>query len=320
MDLVFGVFGAGDDVSEINALLRKAYAPLAAAGMRYAASWEDVANTQRKISEGECHLAKKDGKIVACAILRLPREPSTSSSDPAWYKRKGVATFGRFAVDPMLQGSGVGSKMMDLLEARARECGFTELACDTSEKASHLISMYERRGHRFTGFHQWSVTNYRSVLLSKNLVYEIVRAKPEDAPELSSLAMRSKSYWPYAPEYLAKCVEALTISRSDLLDWPIYRAVLKGRTLGFSMIKTVNGENRLDNLWIEPDLIGTGLGTLLFQKAVTEARKLGWTSFRLAADTYARDFYLKFGARQIGEVQSRIKSDFFLPHLEFDFA
>jgi hypothetical protein len=47
--------------------------------------------------------------------------------------------------------------------------GFSEIALDTSERAHHLIQMYEKRGYRFVEYFQWEVTNYRSVVLSKKL-------------------------------------------------------------------------------------------------------------------------------------------------------
>ena len=58
---------------------------------------------------------------------------------------------------------------MDRLESRARELGFKELALDSSEHAKHLIRMYQARGYRLVGEHQGSITNYKSVLLSKSL-------------------------------------------------------------------------------------------------------------------------------------------------------
>jgi len=35
--------------------------------------------------------------------------------------------------------------------------------------ADHLIKMYESRGYRFIEYHQWGITNYRSVVMSKKL-------------------------------------------------------------------------------------------------------------------------------------------------------
>lgn len=170
--LIFRLFTPDDDIIALNALLRAAYAPLAASGLRYAASHEDTEATRKNVSEGECHLAFLDERLVGCVVLRVPgRENSTSafSDKPEWYRRPGHTSFGRFAVDPLLQGLGYGAQILDHVEKRALELGFKELALDTSEKAEHLIALYSKRGYRFVGHHQWAITNYRSVLLSKTL-------------------------------------------------------------------------------------------------------------------------------------------------------
>jgi hypothetical protein len=52
---------------------------------------------------------------------------------------------------------------------RARELGAREIALDTAEPATHLVSWYTRLGFRFVEHWQWSYTNYRSVVLSRAL-------------------------------------------------------------------------------------------------------------------------------------------------------
>lgn len=70
---------------------------------------------------------------------------------------------------PRHQRRGWGSELVRHLEAGARELGADELSIDTSEGATHLIALYERRGYRHIGYAQWEHTNYRGVLLSKRL-------------------------------------------------------------------------------------------------------------------------------------------------------
>lgn len=142
------------------------------------------------------------------------------------------------------------------------------------------------------------------------------RALPEEAEALSALALKSKAHWPYPKDYLEKCREALRVDPEYVLGWPVFVADVAGKPAGFFALKVVSGEPRLDHLWIAPELIGKGIGRILFGRAVEEARRLGWSSFRLAADPYATDFYAKLGCVRIGEVQSRIKPDLFLPHME----
>ncbi len=156
---------ANDDLEAITRLLHAAYALLAAAGMRYVASHQDVATTRRRAAKGETFVAMRDDEVVG--IVTLAEAHATHGSP--WYDRPDVASFGQFAVLPVLQRQGIGARLMDIVEARAREKGVVELALDTAEHAEALIAMYARRGYRFIEYAQWDVVNYRSVILSKRL-------------------------------------------------------------------------------------------------------------------------------------------------------
>ena len=148
---------------------------------------------------------------------------------------------------------------------------------------------------------------------------KILRTRSEEANLLTKVAAESKAYWPYPIDYLEKFEHAVAMTPDYIENWPVFNAVIEERIIGFFSLKVIKGEKRLDNLWIIPEFIGRGLGTLLFARAIEEAKNLGWNSFRLAADPYAMKFYEKLGATQIGVVQSKIKPDLFLPHLEFIF-
>jgi ribosomal protein S18 acetylase RimI-like enzyme len=172
MKIEFRLFNSNDSIKEVNTLLLSSYKALADKGMKFAASHEDEHATQKNIEDGECYIGILDGNIVTCAMLRLPdkiEKIGWKANGPAWYQGEGVTTFGRFAVSPEFQGLKIGSKMMDVIENRARELGFLELSLDTSEHAEHLIKMYKARGYRFIEYHQWGITNYRSVVMSKKL-------------------------------------------------------------------------------------------------------------------------------------------------------
>ena len=156
---------AADDLDAITRLLHAAYGPLAAAGMRYVASHQDVATTRQRMAQGETFVAVRDEAVVG--IVTLADAHATHGSP--FYDRPDVASFGQFAVLPALQRQGIGSRLMDKVEARAREKGVEELALDTSEQAEALIAMYTKRGYRFIEYTQWDVVNYRSVILSKLL-------------------------------------------------------------------------------------------------------------------------------------------------------
>ena len=150
---------------ELTDLLHRAYGPLAQAGFRFLASWQDEEVTRRRVEGTECWVAERDGRIIGTATLR---PPGCSKGTP-WYERPDVAVIGQFAVEPACQGSGLGTALMKHLEARARAIGMAHVAVDTAEGATRLIRYYEGLGYRLVERVQWDVTNYRSVVLSKSL-------------------------------------------------------------------------------------------------------------------------------------------------------
>jgi len=88
---------------------------------------------------------------------------------PPWLERPDVAHLGQFAVDPDLQKLGLGARLMDTVEMRARSQNAKEIALDTAEPAAHLIAWYSRRGYRFIEYARWRGKKYRSVIMSKTL-------------------------------------------------------------------------------------------------------------------------------------------------------
>ncbi len=95
------------------------------------------------------------------------------SEKSKWYSRPDVAFFGQFAVEPILQGHGVGTRLLEQVERQARENGAAELAFDTSQRAIALIEYYSKRGFRFVEEidHQPFV-NYKSVVMSKSILVD----------------------------------------------------------------------------------------------------------------------------------------------------
>jgi GNAT superfamily N-acetyltransferase len=156
----------GDSLAALTALLHRAYAALGAMGFRYKAVDQPIETTRDRISRGECYVVACGLEIVGTALL-LP--PSWQPAFCEWYARPEVAVLSQFAVEPRFQRRGLGSKLIARLEGRAADLGASELSIDTAEGATHLIALYERRGYRPVGMAQWQHTNYRSVLLSKQL-------------------------------------------------------------------------------------------------------------------------------------------------------
>jgi predicted N-acetyltransferase YhbS len=154
-----------DDMDELTTMLHEAYAPLAAAGMRFVASYQDSGVTRERTQRGETLVAIDGERIVG--VVTLADSDKTSGSQ--YYDRPDVASLGQFAVRPTHQAAGIGGTLMRLAEDRAREKGVGALGLDTSEHATQLISLYLAKGYEVVEFSQWRVTNYRSIILGKPL-------------------------------------------------------------------------------------------------------------------------------------------------------
>lgn len=156
---------AEDDLEKLTELLHHSYKKLLDQGFRFLASHQDVATTKNRIDKGEGYVAEVEGKVIGTVTYYAPHLPNRYD----WYNRQDVAFYGQFAVEPEYQNSGIGGKLIDFVEKLAVRDEAKEIAVDTAEGATELINYYKKRGYRFVGYTQWSVTNYRSVVLSKNL-------------------------------------------------------------------------------------------------------------------------------------------------------
>lgn len=163
-----------DSLAELTELLHRSYARLAAMGLYFVATSQTVDVTARRVRRGECYVGVAGGRIVATVTFR----PAATTCDSPWLDRPDVCSFQQFAVDPPLQGRGVGRRLVALCERRAAETGAAELALDTAESAGHLIRLYERLGFRFVEHVRWPDVNYRSVVMSKSVSGR--PARPED--------------------------------------------------------------------------------------------------------------------------------------------
>lgn len=164
-----------DSIEALTDLLHKAYAKQVRMGLHALASHQSPAVTRRRVSKGECFVAvlfddePSKERIVGTIMFQEPSWGSTPSSGPRWFHRPDVCNFSQFAVDPSLQGKGLGILLLDLVEARARELGLRELALSTAELDTQLVAFYRKRGFRDIEPFDWGVTNYTSLIMSKAL-------------------------------------------------------------------------------------------------------------------------------------------------------
>jgi predicted N-acetyltransferase YhbS len=155
-----------DSVEAITALLHRAYARNAAAGLAFGATHQAPEVTRQRLSQGWALVAERDRAIVGTIVLYCPQKVPYGEYEPGWP----LASFGQFAVDPELPGEGLGRKLLGRVEAEARARGAQELCLDTAQPARGLIAYYERLGYRIVARADWRPeVNYESWIMAKPL-------------------------------------------------------------------------------------------------------------------------------------------------------
>lgn len=145
---------ASDSLVELTSLLNRAYDRLARQGFNYVAATQDVAMTRERIDGAECYVAVLAGRIVGTICFYAERGG-------------GPASFGQFAVEPDLQGNGLGTRLVALVEERARALGSDEIECDTAEGVTRLVAYYKRLGYEVRRRVRWGHATYDSLILGK---------------------------------------------------------------------------------------------------------------------------------------------------------
>ena len=130
------------------------------------------------------------------------------------------------------------------------------------------------------------------------------RAQPDDADTLTDLALAGKAFWGYDEDFIEACRAELTFHPDEVARRHIVVAEIDGAVTGFYSVDGDPPAGELGNLWVRPDQIGTGLGRVLWQDALTTAAAAGYVNLDIDAEPFAEGFYLRMGAERIGEVAS----------------
>ena len=124
----------------------------------------------------------------------------------------------------------------------------------------------------------------------------------EDAGALNELTKRSVMYWGYEPAFLEWEPEAITVDHSFMGRASTFVLEESSVLAGYYALVVQDRGLSLDKLFIDPPWIGRGYGRLLWDHAIAEAGRLGFSSITLLADPNAAPFYTKVGARFIEEI------------------
>lgn len=162
-----------DDIAVLTDLLHRAYAELAARGLRYVATHQTHEITERRVKAGHCFVAEMDGQLVGTITVRKPNP----EAKVATYREASTFIFGQFGVDPAFRRQGIGRALHEHAMRFAEKNGATAMAMDTAVPATHLIVLYSKWGYREVERCHWDTTNYESVIMKKEL------KRPNQSPQ-----------------------------------------------------------------------------------------------------------------------------------------
>ncbi|WP_338696526.1 GNAT family N-acetyltransferase [Streptomyces sp. Q6] len=141
--------------------------------------------------------------------------------------------------------------------------------------------------------------------MTRTRTVRIRRARPDEAAELTALALRSKAHWGYDEAFMAACVAELTLAADEIAARRTAVAESDdGRVLGLATLEGAPPHGELGLMFVDPEAMGLGVGRLLFAHVRATAAATGFTTVRWAADPNAVPFYEAMGGRRTGAIPS----------------
>ncbi|HVE73114.1 MAG TPA: GNAT family N-acetyltransferase [Thermoanaerobaculia bacterium] len=145
---------------------------------------------------------------------------------------------------------------------------------------------------------------------------EIRRAVSTDSERATELARIAKAHWGYPAEWLAAWDADLEISGDDIERHRTYVASVEDQVVGVCQLQESDAHAFLEHVWVDPSVHRRGVGRALVQHARASAPGV----LTVVADPHAEEFYLRLGARRVGEVAAPMPGapERKLPLLELD--
>ena len=151
---------------------------------------------------------------------------------------------------------------------------------------------------------------------------QITPAIADEVEALSQLAFRSKARWNYPAEWLDEWRPQLAITPGLLREQLVF--VARGDrndAIGFYGLLVEGRRASLEHLWVDPQYLGQGVGSALFEHATIEATARGCEVLEIDSDPHAEAFYLRLGAVRRSMISAPVRGvDRKLPRLHFNLS
>jgi GNAT superfamily N-acetyltransferase len=127
----------------------------------------------------------------------------------------------------------------------------------------------------------------------------IRHARPHEGERLREIAVAAKGHWGYDSERVLEWAAMGDFSPGGLRENEVFVAEVEGRAVAWAALILRGDLVWLDDLWVEPQWIGKGVGSLLFRHAARRAAELGGKRMEWEAEPNAVGFYERLGGRYL---------------------
>ncbi|TWP45986.1 GNAT family N-acetyltransferase [Lentzea tibetensis] len=127
----------------------------------------------------------------------------------------------------------------------------------------------------------------------------LTRAEARHADELTELVLSSKAY---EGDY-ASILDGYRVTAGYVERNVVFLAERNGEVLGFYGLVVDSAE--LDIMFVANEAQGLGVGALLVEHMLDQARQRGISAVRVVSHPPAAGFYERMGARRIGVIPAR---------------
>lgn len=131
---------------------------------------------------------------------------------------------------------------------------------------------------------------------------------------LEALCLRSKAYWGYDQDFMELCRPVLKVSLRQMPLGLVRLAEYGGTIAGVAQV-AVEKNAELELMFVDPPMMGFGIGAALFRWAEGAAREAGARELHVLSDPGARGFYERMGAVYAGDAPSDAIPGRLLPRL-----
>ena len=133
---------------------------------------------------------------------------------------------------------------------------------------------------------------------------KVRKGKKTDARRLSEIAIASKKYWQYPNSWFQLWGNTLEITPEFMAKNNVWVVTQEAELLGFVAISMKQLDAELEHMWVLPEYMNQGIGTMLMNQAIEFCRLNNMRALRIESDPNAKTFYEKLGAKHIGYIDS----------------